>query len=133
MERFFRNFSYNFRLCLEDFAMPFVIHGSALLLGFILNLGFGKQSGMCVFQPPALDLAHGPNLYLPDSALNLCLSALSFTVKVCYSQPRFHCVFSLFSKFLWGQGCVIVTVSTYINSESNYMYLLFKYNHGCVK
>ena len=38
------NFSYNFCLCLEEFAMPFVIHVFALLLDFILSLVFGKQS-----------------------------------------------------------------------------------------
>ena len=44
MERFFRNCSYNFCLCLEDFAMPFIIYRLALLLDFILNLVFGKKS-----------------------------------------------------------------------------------------
>ena len=44
MNRILRNFSYNFSLRLEDFAMPFVINGLALLLDFILNLVFGKQS-----------------------------------------------------------------------------------------
>ena len=49
MERFFRNFSYNFCLRLEDFAMPLAINGLALLLDFILNLVFGKQSSQfCV-------------------------------------------------------------------------------------
>ena len=49
MERFFRNFGYNFGLRLEDFVMSFVIHGLALLLDFILNLVFGKQSSqICV-------------------------------------------------------------------------------------
>ena len=40
----FRNFSYSFCLRLENFPMPFVIHGLALLLDLILNLVFGKQS-----------------------------------------------------------------------------------------
>ena len=44
MERFFRNFSYNFCLRLEDFAMPFVIHRLALLLDFIFNSVFGKHN-----------------------------------------------------------------------------------------
>ena len=59
--------------------------------------------GICVFRPPALALAPGPNLsltapalnlcltapafnlYLPAPALSLCLPVLRFTVKGCYS------------------------------------------------
>ena len=52
----------------------------------------------CVSQPPAL------NLFLPVLTLNLCLPVLCFAFKI-----------------------VIVTVSTYINSASAYIYLLLKY------
>ena len=57
---------------------------------------------------PALVLATGPNLYLmvpalnlylPALVLNFCLPDLRFTVKVCYSQPHFQCVFSLFYSY----------------------------------
>ena len=65
-------------------------------------------------------------IYRPQPSVFACLFFV-FTVKVCFSQPRFQCVFLLFSsRLLWGRGCVIVTVSTYTNSESNYMYLPFK-------
>ena len=55
--------------------------------------------------PLPLALAPGPSLYLTMPALNLyllaaaltfCLPVLLFTVKVCYSQPCFQCVFSPF-------------------------------------
>ena len=44
--------------------------------------------------------------------------------------PQFISAYSIFLKLLWGRGCAIVPVSTYINSASNYMYLLFKFNLG---
>ena len=53
--------------------------------------------------PLPLALAPGLSLYLTTPALNLyllaaaltfCLPVLRFTVKVCYSQPRFQCVFT---------------------------------------
>ena len=39
-------------------------------------------------------------------------------------------IFAIFSKWLWERGCVIVTVSFYVNSSSNHVCLLFKYNVG---
>lgn len=67
--------------------------------------------GICVSRPQAL------NLYAPAQALNLFFSAPS--LNLCLSVLRF-----LVNKF------VIVTLSTYINSVSTFMYLLFKHNVG---
>ena len=36
------------------------------------------------------------NLYLLAAALNFCLLVFRLTVKVCYSQPRFQCVYLSF-------------------------------------
>ena len=70
--------------------------------------------GICVSPPPAL--APPLNLHLSAPDLNLILPAQALN-SVCL-------FFVLQLKF------VIVTVSTYINSASTYMCLLFKYNQG---
>ena len=101
-------------------------------LNFYFLFASHQSMGFCVSPPRTWVLSRPrpqPNLYLTAPALNFCLDVLRFTVEVCYSQPRLQCVFSFFffSKLLWGRGCVVVSVSTNINSASH-MCLLFKYN-----
>ena len=72
----------------------------------------------------------GPSLHLYLAAMNFCLPVLRFTVKVCLSKLVSSAYFCYFFKIALGTGCVIVTVSTYINSAANYRDLLFKYKVG---
>ena len=68
---------------------------------------FEPERGICVSRPPTLALARSPGSNLNDGPgpqfvftgpAPQFLFILCFTVKVCHSQPRFQCVFSLFFK-----------------------------------
>ena len=59
--------------------------------------------GVFLFPDPNLYLTDPAlNLYLPAAVLNFCLLIFRFTVKVCYSQPRFQCLFCYFFRIALG-------------------------------
>ena len=68
-------------------------------------------------------------IYRPRSSIFVCLFFVLQSKFVIVNLVS-NAYFAVFSEMLWARGCVIVTVSTYINSSSHHMYLLFKYNVG---
>ena len=93
------------------------------------------MQSICLSRYLHLALAHGPIFYLRAPFLKFYLPVLRFAAKICYNKPRFQYAFLLFSQNCSGDEVVfvIVTVSTYTDPASNYMYLLFKYNHSYKK
>ena len=99
-----------------------------------LVLAFGSSPGPClrlqfVFDDP------DPQFVFTGHSPQFISSVLRFTVKVLVTVTVIVNLISsaylhYFFKLLWVQGCVIVTVSTYLNSASNYMHSLFTYNVG---
>ena len=76
-----------------------------------------RPSLICIWQPQ-------PPIYIfwPRLAFNLCLPVLRFTViKVVMVNLVPSASFRYVFKIALGRGFAIVTVSTYINSTSNYM------------
>ena len=108
----------------DFFAFSIIINNYFSFFSFVTLLFWG----ICVFKPLARAQPPDSNFHLKAPALNFYFSVLHFAVKVCYSQPRFQCVFLQFLQNCSGDE--VVSVSTYINSAFNYMYLLFKYNVG---
>ena len=104
----------------QETQIPFNIANKKTMLTWVLRSYLkrsnAKKRGVFVSRPTAPRSAPGSNFYLITPALNLHLPALAisfylpffrFTVKVCYSQPRLHCIFSLFFQNRSGDQVVL--------------------------